>query len=138
MAGAPPQTPLREFTAPPGLVARFKGLTSTGREGKEKGRNEKEKRRRGNRDRRGKERKGREEERGREEGERGGKREREKGKGKARGRGQSFMLLWTTLATAFAYAGPTSWNSLLANSLKNTNLTLQTSKRHLTTFLFST
>ena len=38
---------------------------------------------------------------------------------------------------AFAYAGPTSWNSL-PNSLKNINLTLQTFKRHLKTFLFST
>ena len=38
---------------------------------------------------------------------------------------------------AFAYAGPTSWNSL-PDSLKNINLTLQTFKRHLNTFLFST
>ena len=38
---------------------------------------------------------------------------------------------------AFAYAGPTSWNSL-PDGLKNINLTLQTFKRHLKTFLFST
>ena len=38
---------------------------------------------------------------------------------------------------AFAYAGPTSWNSL-PDSLKNINLTLQTFKRNLKTFLFST
>ena len=39
---------------------------------------------------------------------------------------------------AFAYAGPTSWNSL-PDSLKDINLTPQTSKRHLKTlFLFST
>ena len=36
---------------------------------------------------------------------------------------------------AFAYAGPTSWNSLPDN-LKDINLTLQTFKRHLKTFLF--
>jgi len=36
---------------------------------------------------------------------------------------------------AFAYAGPTSWNSL-PDSLKDINLTLQTFKRHLKTFLF--
>ena len=34
---------------------------------------------------------------------------------------------------AFAYAGPTSWNSL-PDSLKNINLTLQTSKCHLVYF----
>jgi len=38
---------------------------------------------------------------------------------------------------AFAYAGPTSWNSL-PDSLKDIDLTLQTFKRHLKTFLFST
>jgi len=38
---------------------------------------------------------------------------------------------------AFAYAGPTSWNSL-PDSLKNINLTLQTFKRNLKIFLFST
>ena len=38
---------------------------------------------------------------------------------------------------AFAYAGPTSWNSL-PDSLKDINLTLQTFKRHLKTLLFST
>jgi len=38
---------------------------------------------------------------------------------------------------AFAYAGPTSWNSL-PDSLKDINLTLQTFKRHLKTFVFST
>jgi len=38
---------------------------------------------------------------------------------------------------AFAYAGHTSWNSL-PDSLKDINRTLQTFKRHLTTFLFST
>jgi len=38
---------------------------------------------------------------------------------------------------AFAYAGPTSWNSL-PDSLNDINLTLQTFKRHLMTFLFST
>ena len=37
---------------------------------------------------------------------------------------------------AFAYAGPTSWNSLPV-SLKDINLTLETFKRHLKTFLFS-
>jgi len=37
---------------------------------------------------------------------------------------------------AFAYAGPTSWNSLPDN-LKNVNLSLQSFKRHLTTFFFS-
>ena len=37
----------------------------------------------------------------------------------------------------FAYAGPTSWSSL-PDSLKDINLTLQTFKRHLKTFLFST
>jgi len=36
---------------------------------------------------------------------------------------------------AFAYAGPTSWNSL-PDSLKDINLTLQTFKRHLKTFIF--
>ena len=36
---------------------------------------------------------------------------------------------------AFAYAGPTSWNSL-PDSLKDISLTLQTFKRHLKTFLF--
>ena len=39
---------------------------------------------------------------------------------------------------AFAYAGPTSWNFLPDDSLKDINLTLQTFKRHLKTFLFST
>jgi len=38
-------------------------------------------------------------------------------------------------AFAYAYAGPTSWNSL-PDSLKDINLTLQTFKRHLKTFLF--
>ena len=38
---------------------------------------------------------------------------------------------------AIAYAGPISWNSL-RDSLKDINLTLQTFKRHLKTFLFST
>jgi len=38
---------------------------------------------------------------------------------------------------AFAYVGPTSWNSL-PDSLKDINLTLQILKRHLKTFLFST
>jgi len=38
---------------------------------------------------------------------------------------------------AFAYASPTSWNSV-PDSLKDINLTLQTFKRHLKTFLFST
>jgi len=38
---------------------------------------------------------------------------------------------------AFAYAGPTSWNSLL-DRLMDINLTLQTFKRHLKTFLFAT
>ena len=38
---------------------------------------------------------------------------------------------------AFAYAGATSWSSL-PDSLKYINLTLQTFKRHLKTFLFST
>jgi len=38
-------------------------------------------------------------------------------------------------ARAFAYAGPTSWSS---DSLNDINLTLQTIKRHLKTFLFST
>ena len=37
---------------------------------------------------------------------------------------------------AFAYAGPTSWNSLPDN-LKNVNLSLQSFKRHLKTFFFS-
>jgi len=37
---------------------------------------------------------------------------------------------------AFAYAGPTSWNSLPDN-VKNINLSLQTFKRHLKTFFFS-
>ena len=37
---------------------------------------------------------------------------------------------------AFAYAGPTSWNSLPDN-LKNVNLSLQYFKRHLKTFFFS-
>jgi len=37
---------------------------------------------------------------------------------------------------AFAYAGPTSWNSLPDNP-KNVNLSLQTFKRHLKTFFFS-
>ena len=36
---------------------------------------------------------------------------------------------------AFAYVGPISWNSL-PDSLKDINLTLQTFKRHLKTFLF--
>jgi len=36
----------------------------------------------------------------------------------------------------FAYAGPTSWNSLPDN-LKNVNLSPQTFKRHLKTFFFS-
>ena len=36
---------------------------------------------------------------------------------------------------AFAYAGPTSWNSLPDN-LKNVNLSLQSFKRHLKTFFF--
>ena len=45
--------------------------------------------------------------------------------------------LATYRGRVLAYAGPTSWNSLL-NSLKNINLTLQTFKRHLKTFLFST
>jgi len=35
---------------------------------------------------------------------------------------------------AFAYAGPTSWNSL-PDSLSDVNLTQQTFKRHLKTFL---
>ena len=38
---------------------------------------------------------------------------------------------------AFAFAGPTSWNSL-PDSLKDIKLTLQTFKRHLKTYLFST
>ena len=39
---------------------------------------------------------------------------------------------------AFAiYAGPTSWNSL-PDSLRDIDLTLQTFKRHLKTFLFCT
>jgi len=37
---------------------------------------------------------------------------------------------------AFAYAGPTSWNSLPDN-LKNVNLSLQSFERHLKTFFFS-
>ena len=37
---------------------------------------------------------------------------------------------------AFAYAGPTFWNSLPDN-LKNVNLSLQSFKRHLKTFFFS-
>jgi len=37
---------------------------------------------------------------------------------------------------AFAYAGPTSWNSLPDN-LNNVNLSFQTFKRHLKTFFFS-
>jgi len=37
---------------------------------------------------------------------------------------------------AFAYAGPTCWNSL-PDTLKNINLSLQTFKHHLKTFLFS-
>ena len=37
---------------------------------------------------------------------------------------------------AFAYACPTSWNSLPDN-LRNVNLSLQTFKRHLMTFFFS-
>ena len=37
---------------------------------------------------------------------------------------------------AFAYAGPTCWNSMPDN-LKNVNLSLQSFKRHLKTFFFS-
>ena len=44
--------------------------------------------------------------------------------------------LATYRGRAFAYAGPTSWNSL-PDSLNDINLTLQTFKRHLKTFLFS-
>jgi len=45
-------------------------------------------------------------------------------------------ILSTYGGRAFAYAGPTSWNSLRDN-LKNVNLFLQTFKRHLKTFFFS-
>ena len=44
--------------------------------------------------------------------------------------------LSTYWGRAFAYAGPTSWNSLPDN-LKNVSLSLQTFKRHLKTFFFS-
>jgi len=38
LAGAPPQTPLGELTAPPEPLAGLKGPTSNGREGEGKGR----------------------------------------------------------------------------------------------------
>ena len=46
------------------------------------------------------------------------------------------VSLSTYKGRAFAYAGPTSWNSLPDN-LKNVNLSLQSFKRHLKTFFFS-
>jgi len=55
------------------------------------------------------------------------------------GRGELDFLrinLSTYEGRVFAYTGPTSWNSLRDN-LKNVNLSLQTFKRHLKTFFFS-
>ena len=55
------------------------------------------------------------------------------------GRGEldiPLVNLSTNRGRAFAYAGPTSWNSLPDN-LKNVNLSLQSFKRHLKTFFFS-
>jgi len=54
------------------------------------------------------------------------------------GRGELDFLrvnLSTYGGRAFAYAGPTSWNSL-SDNLKNVNLSLQSFKRHLKTFFF--
>ena len=48
----------------------------------------------------------------------------------------SSVNLFTYGGRAFAYAGSTSWNSLPDN-LKNVNLSLQSFKRHLKTFFFS-
>ena len=44
--------------------------------------------------------------------------------------------LSTYRGRAFAYAGPTSWNSLPDN-LENVNLFLQSFKRHIKAFFFS-
>jgi len=46
------------------------------------------------------------------------------------------VSLWIIVHLTFAYAGPTSWNSL-PDTLKNVDLSLQTFKRHLKTFFFS-